>query len=123
MCKEELVGEVLVCYGDIIYTQDILNDISNFNGEIGVSADNNWKKYWKLRYGQIDFDLETFTVKNGIITDLGKEILSSKGVDYRYIGQIKFSCEGINKALNISTQKKKKNLVGHSLVKFLNKVT
>ena len=45
--KEELVGEVLVCYGDIIYTQDVLKDIANFNGEIGVSADKNWKKYWK----------------------------------------------------------------------------
>ena len=50
---------------------------------------------WKLRYGKIDYDLESLTVKNGKITELGKNLTSSVNLEYRYVGIVKLSLNGI----------------------------
>jgi choline kinase len=44
-----------------------------------------------MRYGTTEHDLETLTVENGRIVELGREVDSSAGIDHRYIGVLKFS--------------------------------
>ena len=66
--------------------------------DVGVAVDEDWKKFWKLRYGKVDFDLESLTVKEGRITELGKEVETSENLDYRYVGICNFffvpACDG-----------------------------
>ena len=89
-------SDVLVCYSDILYTEKLVTACIESCCNIGVAVDADWRKLWKLRYGKIDFDLESLTVKDGFVTELGREVESSVGLDYRYIGMIKFSKDGMN---------------------------
>lgn len=88
--------DILICYSDILYTEALVRKCISSNYDIGVAVDSDWKNLWQLRYGKVDFDLESLSVENGNIIELGKEVESSTNLDYRYIGLIKFSKLGIN---------------------------
>lgn len=110
MCAEEFIqnSDVLVCYSDILYTEKLVKQCTDYDCEIGVAVDDEWKKLWKLRYGKVDFDLESLTVKDGNITELGMEVETSESLDYRYIGMIKFSKKGIETLLRTYNSRKGK---------------
>lgn len=93
-------SDVLVCYSDILYTEALVKQCVENPYHIGVAVDADWRKLWQLRYGKVDFDLESLTVKNGLVTELGREVDSSDGLDYRYIGMIKFSKAGVDVLIN-----------------------
>ncbi|MBO4520179.1 MAG: phosphocholine cytidylyltransferase family protein [Alphaproteobacteria bacterium] len=111
MCaKAFLNDDVLIAYSDIMYTPELAKKCVEAKADIGVAVDKDWKKLWKLRYDTVDFDLETlFVDENGNITDLGRETNSSEGLDYRYIGLIKFSKVGLKSAFDIYGTRKKEN--------------
>lgn len=103
MCaKEFLNDDVLIAYSDILYTPELVKKCVNADYDVGVAVDKDWKKLWKLRYDTTEFDLESMNVDNsGTIQELGKEVETSKGLDYRYIGLIKFSKKGLNTMFDV----------------------
>ena len=107
--RKELDSDVLVTYSDLIFTDRFVKLALESRADIGVAVDKSWKDYWNLRYGTTEHDLESLTIKNGRIAELGKPVSSSSGIDFRYIGIIKFSVKGIQKALDIYDAKKSKN--------------
>lgn len=107
--RAEMNGDVLVAYSDIIYTPQLVQLCKENVSNIGVAVDKDWRKYWMLRYNSTEFDLESLQVKDGRIIELGRSLSSSAGVDLRYIGLIKFSAAGIQKALEVYDAKKFKN--------------
>jgi choline kinase len=104
--RNELKGDILVSYSDIFYTHQLLEKTVKTPGDIVVAVDSAWRDYWMMRYGTTEFDLETLSVQNGKIVDLGKEIDSSKGIDYRYIGLIKFAEHSWEQVLKLYDEKK-----------------
>jgi choline kinase len=61
-------------------------------------------------YKRQEEDLESLALsEDGRIAELGKPLSSSKGLDYRYIGLIKFSAEGIEEAIKLYERKRSKN--------------
>ncbi len=110
MCAKDFIqnSDVLICYSDILYTKELVKKCIDFKGNVGVTVDEDWKKLWKLRYGKVDFDLESLTVKDGKITELGKEIETSENLNYRYVGLIRFSPKGIDKLFEIYNSRKGK---------------
>jgi choline kinase len=111
MCAEDLFDtDILVSYADILYTKELLRKVADSSHEIGVAVDKNWREFWMLRYGSTEEDLESLSLsEDGSIKELGKTISSSSGLDYRYIGLIKFSVEGIRKAVRLYNEKKSRN--------------
>jgi len=92
MCaRSELTEDILVSYADIIYTPALVRQLIASKDPITVAVDSAWRAYWEMRYGSCETDLETLTVNDGYITDLGIETESSEGIDYRYIGLVGFS--------------------------------
>ncbi len=115
--KEFLKDEdILICYSDIIYTKKVVDLCINSKTDIGIVVDNKWKNLWKLRYGKIDYDLESLTVENDNILELGRNITSSENLDYRYVGIIKLSKNGIKTFIDVYNKQKGKNWKqsGHS---------
>ncbi|MCR5260458.1 MAG: phosphocholine cytidylyltransferase family protein [Candidatus Gastranaerophilales bacterium] len=111
MCAEEFLDDdILVAYSDILYTANLVKQCIDSKCDIGVAVDSAWKNLWKLRYGKIDFDLESLTVKDGLITELGREIETSENLEYRYIGLIKYSKKGMEILKNIYNKRKAENL-------------
>ena len=111
MCAKEFIenNDVIVCYSDILYTENLVRQCIDTNCDVGVAVDADWKKLWQLRYGKVDFDLESLTVKDGNITELGREVETSIGLEYRYIGMIKFSLQGIKILINTYNSRVGKN--------------
>ena len=61
-----------------------------------VAVDDNWKEYWKKRYGRIDYDTESLSIdENNHIVELGLENPKVQDIDARYVGLLKFSKEGL----------------------------
>jgi len=94
MCAaEELKDDCLIAYADILYTPELVRQMAAESAPVTVAVDSAWRDYWMLRFGTVETDLETLTVENGKIVELGREVTGSSGLDYRYIGLIRFSQE------------------------------
>lgn len=93
--KEQLKDTVLISYGDIIYSKNILIDVINFKGDIGVVADLRWLSYWEQRSSNPLDDAESFKVnEDGYIIDIGNKENKLDNIEAQYIGLIKLSGKG-----------------------------
>lgn len=98
-CSKEFNDDILICYADILYERRLIQQIESEKGDYIVLADIDWKNYWLLRYGQVDFDIESFKIdEDKRIIDIGQDCKDSTEIDARYIGLLKFSRAGITRA-------------------------
>lgn len=94
--KNEFDDEVIVSYSDILFEERILRGMMGSTDDFTVAVDDNWKRYWKKRYGRIDFDTESLSIdRRGNIRELGLENPKLEDIDARYIGILKFSPNGL----------------------------
>jgi len=102
--REELQGEVLVCYADIIYQQSVINKILSTPVDIGVTIDDDYWEYWQARLDNPQEDVESMVVKEGKIIDLGDTSCDMDKAKLRYVGIIKFSAQGIDSLKKVYDQ-------------------
>ena len=94
---DKMKGDIIVSYGDIMFSQSLLEKLIQEKGDIVVSVDVSWEKYWLMRYGTIHYDKESLTLdRNNFILSLGRPDPKNCIVDGRYVGLIKFSQKGLN---------------------------
>ena len=97
MCaKAEFDEDIIVSYSDILFEESMLHQMMCSKADFAVSVDDNWKAYWQMRYGQVDFDTESLSIdeKNNI-KELGLENPKLESIDARYVGLLKFSKDGL----------------------------
>lgn len=100
--RSELSGDLIVTYGDIIFEHRVLSLVLRNKFNIGVLVDKAWKDYWRMRYGDINNDLESLKLCDGErIEELGTPQTDSSRIDARYVGMIRFSSNGINKLVEV----------------------
>lgn len=110
MCaREELRGDVLVSYADVLYTPALVEKLATHEEEVAVAVDSAWRDYWTLRYGTTEHDLETLSVEDGRIVELGREVESSAGIDHRYIGVLKFGGGVWPRVLELYEERRSRN--------------
>lgn len=99
--REKMVDqEVIISYGDICYSPDILARLKQDNGEVSVAIDKGWLKYWKARFDDPLDDAESLKINaQGHITEIGREIRSISDVDGQYLGLVKLSASGVSRLL------------------------
>jgi len=94
--QDELFGDIILSYGDIVYSKKILKDLISSDSDISVVIDLNWKSYWSSRIINPLDDLETLKLdSSGYIIELGKKANSYEDIDGQYIGLMKFTSKGI----------------------------
>ena len=98
MCaKEEFNDDIIVSYSDILFEERLLKGMMNAKGDFNCGVDDNWKSYWQMRYGRVDFDTESLAIdENDNITELGLESPNLDAISARYIGILKFSKAGMD---------------------------
>ena len=95
--EEDLVGDVIVSYGDIVYSQEILQALINSKEDIAVVVDKDWESYWRARNEDPLNDAETLRLDlSGKITEIGKRPKTVEEIQGQYIGLMKFSENGIS---------------------------
>lgn len=103
-------ADVLVAYADILYTVELVERMLKPSPDLGVAVDADWRNYWMERYGTTETDLESLTVSDqGVITDIGRSLDSSEGLQYRYIGLIRFSSRALERAMRLRDRKQSLN--------------
>ena len=94
--KEEFDDDIIVSYSDILFEKRLLKGMMASPADFAVAVDDDWKAYWKKRYGKENFDTESLSIdENGNITELGLESPDIDSIDARYIGLLKFSKKGL----------------------------
>lgn len=103
MCADrEFTDDTLVCYADILYERKLIKQLLTEKGDFVVLADTGWKKYWLMRYGSINYDIESFKLcEKKRIIDIGQDCSNPKEIDARYIGLLKFSKNGLSIVKNM----------------------
>lgn len=90
---EEFMAEgedLIIAYGDIIYDTQVLNALLETDGDLVLTADEEWQKLWSLRMENPLDDVETFKMnKDGYLVELGKPPESLEDVQAQYMGLIK----------------------------------
>tara|TARA_B110000046_G_C12977763_1_gene391934 strand:- start:655 stop:1431 length:777 start_codon:yes stop_codon:yes gene_type:complete len=100
--KDELEGDVIVSYGDIIYSKKILKALLNSTADISVAIDKNWESYWQKRCDNPLDDAETLKIRDdGTISEIGQKPKSTQEIQGQYMGLMKFSAVGIKQIKGI----------------------
>jgi L-glutamine-phosphate cytidylyltransferase len=115
--EEELIGDVVISYGDIVYSGEILRKLINSNSDISVTIDKDWEKYWSARTDNPLDDAETLKLSDdGKILEIGKKPESIDEIEGQYMGLMKFSSTGIEQIKKIFHEALKTGeLLGNSL--------
>ncbi|HPJ92642.1 MAG TPA: phosphocholine cytidylyltransferase family protein [Deltaproteobacteria bacterium] len=96
-CAEaELEGDVIVSYGDIVYSREVLNALLKSAADIAVTIDMDWETYWRARNEDPLQDAETLKLSpDGRILEIGRKPKSLDEIEGQYMGLMKFSAKGV----------------------------
>lgn len=97
--EKELHGDVIVSYGDILYSDYVLRELlSGSPSGIAVVGDTRWCDYYQRRFGDPYLEAESFAYdSDGRILQIGASRPSRSNVQAQYIGLIRFTeagCQG-----------------------------
>jgi choline kinase len=97
-CAEgELEGDVIISYGDIVYSQEVLQSLLASDADIAVAIDLEWESYWRARNEEPLDDAETLKMHpDGRIYEIGNKPKSLGEIEGQYMGLIKVTQEGVN---------------------------
>ena len=94
--EDDFNGDVIVSYGDIVYSPKILNKILASESDISVAVDMEWENYWRARSENFLEDAETLKLtEDNKIIEIGKRPNSLSDIQAQYIGLSKYSSKGV----------------------------
>jgi len=96
-CAEsEMSGEVIVSYGDIVFSPGVLQRLQDSPHDVSVVIDRGWQSYWQERFGNPLDDAETLKIDaTGAIAEIGQVPAGLDDIQGQYIGLMKFSGKGL----------------------------
>ncbi len=93
--EDDLEGDALLCYGDIVYSPEILQALLQSEADIAVAVDLDWERYWRARNENPLDDAETLKLAaDGRILEIGQKPESLADIEGQYIGLMRFSAKG-----------------------------
>ena len=93
--------DLLITYGDIVYSEKVIDKVLNDTSDIGVVVDKEWQAYWKSRMENPLDDAETLKInESGDIIELGKKANNIKDIQGQYIGMVKIRKDFVPKFIN-----------------------
>lgn len=94
--ESALQGELVLAYGDIVYSRDILRALLASTADIAVTIDLDWERYWRERNENPLDDAETLRMDPaGHINEIGQKPASLDEIQGQYMGLMKFSPRGL----------------------------
>jgi choline kinase len=93
--EDDLDEEFLLCYGDIVYSREILQKVLQSDADIAVAIDLDWESYWRARNEDPLDDAETLKMSaDGQLLEIGQKPQSLEEIEGQYMGLMKFSAKG-----------------------------
>ena len=96
-CAEaELEDEIIISYGDIVYSSNVLDALLDSKSDISIIVDVGWESYWRQRSDDPLNDAETLRLdRESRIIEIGQKPDSLADIEGQYIGLMKFSSAGL----------------------------
>lgn len=91
----EISGETLITYGDIVYSAQLLDILIQDKHDISVPIDIHWKDYWTSRFKNPLEDVESLQLTDdGNIKNIGQKVSDMDEIEGQYMGIVKLSQDG-----------------------------
>ena len=105
--EPEIAGDVLVSYGDILYSEEVLRTAMESTADVGVVVDLDWQEFFGERAGIDAFDdAESLVLgDDGNIERIGERDPDPDDVQAQYVGLIRFGphgCAWIRELYNVA---------------------
>lgn len=111
--EEELSGNVIVAYGDIVYSGEVLDRLLASPADIGVAIDMEWESYWNVRSENPLDDAESLKLGNGgQIREIGRRPGSLDEIEGQYMGLMKFTPAGLATLKSVAESLRSQVLTG-----------
>jgi len=94
VARQELAGDVLITYGDVVFDDATLRTVLGATCEIGVTVDMDWQDYWRARFGNLETDVEVLELAEGGVTRIGQSNPAPDQLHARYVGMIRLNAAG-----------------------------
>ena len=102
---EQAKDDLIIAYGDIVYTYNNLDKLLNSQGDIVIMIDDNWLELWASRNEDPLKDAETLKYNDhGQIIELGKKPNSLDDIQGQYTGLIKIPSHKISNLIDFYNQ-------------------
>lgn len=119
MCAREMMereDDILVSYGDIIYSEEVLRTILGSEEDASVIVDDGWYSYWSERCENPLDDAETLLFdEEGYLTEIGQKTTDLKRVQSQYIGLMRFKGKGVEALLDLADEAEERSRKGMPL--------
>lgn len=119
MCAGSILKEqkdVLISYGDIIYSEAVLQKILDSGYDASVVVDDGWFSYWSKRCENPLDDAETLLLdESGYLTEIGQKTNDLARVQSQYIGLLRFRGTGLEALLRTVGEAKRRTDSGEGL--------
>ena len=87
---DELDGDFIICYGDIVVSPSIVVALLGSPFEFAVVSDQSWLEYWRHRFDEPLIDAESFELNAiGDLASIGQKVQNTDEIQGQYIGLIK----------------------------------
>lgn len=98
--EQQLEGDFIISYGDILYSDDVLQSLLSASHDLSVVVDMEWESYYAERFGDPYIDAESllFSDQHQLMS-IGKGSPSQDEVMAQYIGLIKVAGKGAHQLL------------------------
>lgn len=100
--REFLLGDVILSYGDILYSRDVLRSVMDADDAVSVAVDLEWEQYFADRFGDAFEDAESLLMDDsGGIVSIGKPEPRPDEVAAQYMGLTKLTQQGVDALTSI----------------------
>ncbi|MEZ3422372.1 MAG: phosphocholine cytidylyltransferase family protein [Lachnospiraceae bacterium] len=119
MCARDILEEnddILVSYGDIIYSIPVLQEVLGNTEEASVVVDDGWYSYWSARCPDPLDDAETLVIDHeGCLAEIGQKTTNISKIQSQYIGLMRFKGKGLEALLETSREALERTKSGRKL--------
>ena len=109
---EHLNGPMIVAYGDILYSPEVLRTLLDTPGDMAVAVDLDWREYWEQRFQDPLSDAETLRMEDARIVEIGQKPSSLGDIQGQFMGLMRFSPRGIRALADVMTQAREIGVLG-----------
>ncbi|MCS5707680.1 phosphocholine cytidylyltransferase family protein [Candidatus Berkiella cookevillensis] len=98
--KDHFNDDIIISYGDIIYTNQILQKLISSSHDLAITIDLLWQSYWEQRFEDPLSDAESLELfYDGRIKEIGQKAQNISDIQGQYIGLCLFRKKAIHSLL------------------------
>ena len=109
IAKNEIQGDILIIYSDILFDEQVLQQVLESKADIGITIDLDWEKKYENRTEHPKSEADNVIIQNNKILKIRKNIteISHDQVNGEFIGIVKLSTKGSEIFLDMYNQVEK----------------